>query len=831
MPSVDEIKSQLASTLPTHLQDEVGLLVDKATQLDNGKMTAEQLLNLLVADERVAHLLAEIAQPDHRDNINASQSQGFIANPTGPINQVIVNGNIDAGALVQLLRSAGASPADTPTTQQDPTITLYRQQFADALRRLTPAKYDFPLTFAIIPPIGAPEAADTGIAIDQLLKRAQIARLLLVRGSAGAGKSTVMRRVADQLTQSDQTGVVPIFFQLRELGKDIGERLGLAVKDDAEPEQYIEPLLTASIVPLGLDDLKRLGERASSIEGGLILVIADGLNEIYGEEVASSILKRLTTYVTMRGLKVCVLVTDRVTPRDAVTKQWQLVRLERLTPEVVHTQFDDKGSDVIYNQLHETDLTLLQTPYFLEYALDHNATRLSSPTEALASFFEHLGQSEDALDRLAQAAFTVYADHHSYKFDAAHFAEVVGQETFQVLTDDGVVVIIPADADAQRDDQHRGDQAQFDHQLKHDYLAARYLSQHQDEWNPPALDALSFESNSFDALSMTFELLPDEEQADKFIERLHNWNWAAAFVCIAKAMRVGSGRHSQEMHMAVLALVAEKLFDPVQQTRERASGVLALFPPDQAAPYQQMRGLKDLCAMVQQQVLAEGQYKDREPWFTKWRDLFVRFSDQPFSEQDLKKIVDTRAVIGWTAANVFKRAKLSELDVRQLRAYYDACYACDANDWLAGTMRWRVAHALGATDTQPVVELLFAVLNQDNYTWARIGATRSLVELAALTADDGLRRMVLDSLMENIKAADTSTLDAKTLREIGQSAFYCNAHGDWEQAATPLIALMRDMQQSAPEQEWWSTLLVQFKAFCQEQAAAIGGAPGQSRTM
>src|SRR5262249_39695544 len=159
-----------------------------------------------------------------------------------------------------------------------------------------------------------------------------------------------------------------------------------------------------------------------------------------------------------------------------------------------------------------------------------------------------------------------------------------------------------------------------------------YLSQHDDEWNPAGLDALSFESNSFDALSMTLELLPDEAHADRFVERVHSWNWAAAFVCIAKAMRYGKGRPSQGIRMAVLALVVEKLFDPVEQTRERARGVLALFRSDIAAPYEQVRDLEALCALVHQQVAAEGKLKGSELWFPRWRDLFVRFDNPTFSE-------------------------------------------------------------------------------------------------------------------------------------------------------------------------------------------------------
>ncbi|HJZ48750.1 MAG TPA: hypothetical protein VKE41_16345, partial [Roseiflexaceae bacterium] len=523
-----------------------------------------------------------------------------------------------------------------------------------------------------------------------------------------------------------------------------------------------------------------------------------------------------------------VIVSDRITPRDAITN-WQVARIERVPLAVVLDQFKAKQIDAIYDQLTENDRTLLQTPYFLNYALEHNTAPLSSAAEAIAAFFETLGKeqgfADDALDLMAKAAFDAYKKHRSFKFDVRPFAQAIGQPMFDKLEHEGVIIRLPAEANPPPDQLPSELQAQFDHPLKHDYLAARYLSQPNTEWTLDALDVVSFESNSFDALAMTLELLPDEKQCDKFIQRVHNWNWAAALVCIAKAMRTGSGRHSQEIQIAVLALVAEKMFDPVQQTRKRANEVLSLFPPAIATPYKDIRSLPELYALVQQQAQSEAKYQDRELWFSQWRDLFVRFDGPSFNEQDLKKIVDSQCIIGWTAANVFRRFKLSDLDVRQLRAYYDACAACHYSDWRASTIRSRVVHALGATDTAVAVDLLFEALSQDHYLWARIGAARSLVEIAALTADAELRRTVIDTLIGRVTNTDDKTIALKTLHEIGQSAFYSDAQAGWQQAVTPLITCVRD-RQSDPEKGWWSSLLGDFEKFSQEQALLAAGVVG-----
>ncbi|HEX5689584.1 MAG TPA: HEAT repeat domain-containing protein, partial [Roseiflexaceae bacterium] len=473
-------------------------------------------------------------------------------------------------------------------------------------------------------------------------------------------------------------------------------------------------------------------------------------------------------------------------------------------------------------QLSAADRTLLQLPYFLAHTLEHNTTQLSSAAEAIKAFFEDQGFDSDTLDRMAHAAFDAYKDYHSYKFDVAHFRHAAGEDVYRKLVDEGVLRELPDDSDAQVAQAGSETQAQFDHPLKHDYLAARYLAQNTTEWTPQSLDVVSFESNSFDALAMTLELLHDEAQCDTFIQRVHNWNWAAALVCIAKAVRNRNGRHSQEIQFAVLALVAEKLFDPVQQTRARAAEVLALFPQVIAAPYKEVHDLVELCALVQKQVQYENKYPDRELWFPKWRDLFVRFNSATFNEADLYQIVRQEALVGWTAANVFRRYKLSDLDVRQLRAYYDACTACDFNDWRASTIRSRVAHALGSSDTQSAVTLLLEAINQDRYLWARIGAARSLVEIAAQTSDSALRQHIVDTLIQMVKEASSELLAIKVLHEIGQSAFYRGAHPEWQTAVTPLITLVRD-RQNDPERDWWSNLLVEFEKFCQEQPARAVG--------
>ncbi|HEX5688527.1 MAG TPA: hypothetical protein VFX76_00905, partial [Roseiflexaceae bacterium] len=346
MPSVDEIKTQFVNQLPSDLHDEAAHFVEQTARFDNGKMTSEELLNLLIADTKIAHLLGQLTLSS--PNGQASLTPGPSAVPAGDtiagnkiggdsiggdkIGGDKVAGDAIAGdnfnihlgdisdpkVLIELIRGLSTTNGSNSGDLHDATIDQYQRQFIAALGSLTAPKYRFALTVRVISAQRPTPATDTGIPLEQLITRIQQARMIIMRGSAGSGKSTCMRRLAEILINDKQTNIVPIFLQLRELTPEALKRAGDAVPDDASPEQYIEPLLDASIVPLGLADLKALGDHALTVNNGLILVMADGLNELYGEEVTNLILKRLIAYVKGRGLGARVLVSDRITPRDVI---------------------------------------------------------------------------------------------------------------------------------------------------------------------------------------------------------------------------------------------------------------------------------------------------------------------------------------------------------------------------------------------------------------------------------------------------------------------------------------------------------------------------------
>ena len=69
-----------------------------------------------------------------------------------------------------------------------------------------------------------------------------------------------------------------------------------------------------------------------------------------------------------------------------------------------------------------------------------------------------------------------------------------------------------------------------------------------------------------------------------------------------------------------------------------------------------------------------------------------------------------------------------------------------------------VAESL-AESGRTAVDLLLVALQEDHYLWARIGAARSLVEIAALTADAELRTKVIDTLIKVVEALSAAGIE------------------------------------------------------------------------
>jgi len=650
------------------------------------------------------------------------------------------------------------------------TDEQYKRQFERALQKSFPVpSVEFALALE--------SDQKQKMPIQSLIEFTMNAKRVILRGPAGGGKSVIFGNLSKLLLGNN---FVPIFLNLKNWRDEYSEEL----KRHETFEMKVQTLLKASIADLNIEML-------NAFSSGLMkFIFVDGLNEVYGLGATREILDILDEYVRLNALGACVLVADRLAPRPYIGPSWEKVTLDYLNSSEVRRQIESKFGKRSYEDLPEIDRELLRTPYFLNQALASNSPFVGSRASAIRSFFtSQMGFDDSTLDSLARSAFSAYKNYRSSSFEAEQFRNEIGKDAWENLVHAGVIR-----------EQTNGI-AQFDHQLKHDYLASRWLAKNEQLWQPVSFDAVSFESNSFESLSMTLEQL-DSMRGDKFLKLVYDWNWLATVTCMENAARIHERPYTSDMEIAVLALVAEKVFDPILRTSSQATRVLAMFPEDTAARYFKVAdSLEKVLSVVEK-------FDSKKEWFANWKTLFMRHQGL-LSETEISMILEDDPILGWTASNVIRRFELDKGDMRQLRAYYDSSVKDAYKDsFAAATVRWRVVHALGKSDSEENVKLLLRALDQDAYLWVRYGAARSLVEIAARTKHDDRRGSIIEGLQNRVRS-----LPRIVLEEIGYAVFYRDAPDSWRHQVIPILENALEAQKVQSDQERWKKNIEDFKAW------------------
>jgi hypothetical protein len=658
----------------------------------------------------------------------------------------------------------------------------YRRRFKDALQKELPdSQHDFGLTFAV--------GGRQSVSVDSLTENTVAATRLILRGYAGGGKSVVLRKCASRLLEEH---AIPIIINLKKWALEDSEALDAAFQQKRSVDEKFDLLLRVSITDL---NLKMLDSFPAQIPK---FIMVDGLNEVYGRNATREILDLLDDYVRQKGPFLYVVVTDRIVPRETGSTEWNTAELHLLKLEDVQKQIGNQK----WKRLSDSDKELLRVPYYLDYALNRGSFKLGSAAKAHESFFKdsfftkNKKFDEAGLNHLAKAAFDAYTEFKSSSFKPEKFRAEIDETIWQKLLDSGVVTL-------------SGNDARFDHQLKHDYLASRYLASHEDTWNSTSFDVVTFESNAFEPLLLAVEQLPNTDEGDKFLKRVYDWNWVATVKCLTIPGRSDQRPFSREIEIVVLAVVAEKLFDRIRPTRERASLQLSELPPDLSQPFANAHGILDVIDLV-------NAFESSTSWFLEWRGLFTRYDDPPLREEEIRKIASADSILGWTASNVIKRFRLTEADIRQLRAYYDAMNVVPTQH--GNAVKWRVVHALGTSDTNQNVDLLFRVLDGDSYHWAKFGAARSLVEIAAISDSPALRQSIVEGLQSRVHR-----LSRRVLGEIGNAIFYRNAPTSWNDLIVPLLEKVRNAQRDDKDREEFDRVLKKFRQFMEEERGSSNG--------
>ncbi len=644
------------------------------------------------------------------------------------------------------------------------TYSSYIEELKSKLAREPETRFNFSFT----------DGQETGDSVEKLTDWIRAKRKLIVKGAAGGGKSAIVTDLVNNLITKK---VLPVLIVLN--GKEDVSKL-IKDSESLNIESQMDILLKMS---KGTTNIKHL----KNFEGETWIVV-DGLNEIaageYGQEIIRKILDVLGEYTRQTTPKTYVLVTDRLAARG-FTQDWNMVTLNPLSEQEIKKQLDDNLGTGKYGDLSEINLRLLSKPFFLNIALKRKSSSLVSESATLNDFFtEQLHIENDDLEKLAKVAFEAYRTNHSLSFELKEFEKVASQKTCEKLLDGGIIV------------KAEGGYASFDHQLMHEFLASRHVAYTKDIWGIESFDILTLESNSLESIYLTMQQITDKDLADKFLLEVYDWNWNAAITSIINNSKLDIRNHSEEIEISMQALVAQKQFDRVFGTSISAKKSLVNYDTTQAKQFAKAKDLKELLKLI----------SDIEPksnLFKEWKDLFTLDRDSKITEAIVNLIQSTNSIMGWTASNVLRECNLDTSNQTQLRSILQSS---ETNNAVQNTRRWRVVHVLGRVPSQQNADLLLDALEKDDYHWARYGAARALVEMAAITDNKDLRKHILEklgSLLEHLKE--------NVLEEIGKTVFYRDAHGSWDENVLPLLEKIKGLQKHEQYTEKWENIITEYK--------------------
>jgi hypothetical protein len=524
--------------------------------------------------------------------------------------------------------------------------------------------------------------------IDDLLKTASRFGRVMLCGRGGSGKTTVLRRLA---IAAAERSLVPILIDLRRWSF-LDEQNWRLLSNEASPR--MDFLL--SHFGKGLASVQEL-DLLSTKETKILIL--DGINEVpfnCGNEIIATVDETVAVLVN-----ACALVSDRLIRRPIRSRRWAFALVEPLSREAIKKAWSEANRSIsVLEKASAAEVSLLDTPFFLDEAIRDGLSG-ASPADSLRKFFvTHSSLSDGELQLAARAAYEAYREYRSRTFSLKDFEKISGNKTAQKLRESNVLIC-------------KGDQCYFRHHLHHDFLAAFHLAKNQTIWNHDAFNIVTLNGSSFDAIGLTLAQV-GSSIADDFVRKIYDWNpYAAAYALSPDEEGVGN-IISAEMEHVILCMLAERRWDPVLATVERAEDALSIFPTPDARRYLSASDLSEVAKIV-------SAVQSDEEWFQTWRKLFIRLSGSATSDE-INLISDEDGVFGWTAANVLKRLKLTSVQQKILREKAKK-----------GTVavRWRVAHVLGAFPGDTNFALLKRLVTQDPDEWVRYGSIRSIVEMAA----------------------------------------------------------------------------------------------------
>lgn len=595
---------------------------------------------------------------------------------------------------------------------------------------------------------------------------------ILLTGAAGRGKSVVLTSLARRLHTEDDS--IAVFVNLKRWSSDYSDELR-QYNTGRNGDKQLNIILRASIADITTDDLKELTESEDHV-----YVFVDGLNEIADDDAKRLILDAVDDYRRSNPEAVRAVASSRTAQQRFTEREWRQVKIRSLSEYEVRSQINNRFGEGTYEELSDREQKFLSTPFFLSLVLDMDDPHVGSKSDALRQFFvdkDNLGLDDTELERLSTAGFHMYRCHDSTTFSSESFKNVASEDLYNKLDTSGVIR------------ERFRDEATFMHQLLQDYLAAHHLVQNPDTWNSECFDHVTIESASFDVLSLAVEQISSKGSGDQLLKEIYDWNWLATVKCLRENWPPGDS-FSRELADAVLFTVAEKRFDRIRTTSEWITTKLEYFPGDRAEVLANLGNMD--------QVLRYLRNIEGEPeWFTTWKRLYTTGQGETVTAEDVTHITDEDSIIGWATANILKRVRLKEDDLRQIRGYLDLANWRDGRGEISGTVAWRCVHVLGAYPSEANRDLLFTALEEAEYMWVQYGAVRSLVEMAALTSDHTFQEETFERL-----ASKLPDLPLKVQEEAVSTLHYKYPQGKWVEYGRTILDTLIEQAENEQRTQW-----------------------------
>jgi len=593
--------------------------------------------------------------------------------------------------------------------------------------------------------------------LDDLLAVASRRGRVIICGRGASGKSALLHRIA---VRAAEIGKAPFF-------------IGLSRWDQAASDGWREVKDT----PRDALDflLLRFGSSKHDVTDAEFLPVAveklfllDGLNETPGA-TADEILAACDQIASMM-VGAAVMVTDRIVRRSLDSeKRWRFAMPLPVAPSEVDRVIQGKpiptGAEV-----------LLSSPFFLDKAM--RGELRNSPLGTIKELVENRGKlGPGGLSAASEAAFRAYEIDRSRTFVRARFEGVEGPEVAETLLAGGILQ--PAGAD----------RVAFMHHWVHDYLASKYVIERPDLWDfkqrHRVLDVLTFGANSFDAITFALELSSGDASGE-FLQAVYDWNPYAAGYALSEA-NIGLDHVPHEVRLVILAMLAEKRFDRHFFSARRACDALDLLSDSDAKAMRDAQSLDDLAALISA-VNSESEI------FNKWRGLFTLKSDQVALDETVQVLTHENSMIGWTAANVLKRLKLTN---SQIAAVISATWH------ERPVVRWRAVHAMGGFTMDDFIDALFYRLKQDPDESVRYGAIRSLIEIAS--RDANILSRIVSGIIDHL---DAITVSSRVLNELTRAVFLSEgcAPPNWSDEMSRVFYELMERANDTTEIERWSKL-------------------------